>query len=61
MEHITVKQAALSLGVSEPRIRQLCTEGRLMAAKFGRQWILDPSVIDNFVRVKAGRPRKVAE
>ena len=35
---MTVREAALALGVTPQRVRMLCKEGRLSARKFGPLW-----------------------
>jgi excisionase family DNA binding protein len=55
--HLTTRQAAEVLGISETRIRQLCQEGR-MGKRVGRDWVITPEEIEaNRVR-KPGRPAK---
>jgi excisionase family DNA binding protein len=54
---MTTKQAAKKLRVSEIRLRQLLTEGRIVgASKFGRDWAIpDHPVIDPPLKVKHRR------
>ena len=58
MEKMTVEQAAKKLGVSTARIGQYIANGALPASKFGRQWVIDPKVLDSFTRRPRGRPPK---
>lgn len=58
MDSLSVSEAAERLGVNERRVRQLIGLGRLSAYKVGRQWIVDPTAVDQMRRVdrRAGRP-----
>lgn len=40
---LTTRQAAERLGVSDSRIRQLILEGKLVAVKAGRDWLIKTS------------------
>lgn len=42
---LTVGQAALELHVTPQRVRQLCAAGRLVAAKHGRDWAIEPASV----------------
>lgn len=43
---ISVKDAALQLGVSPQRIRTLCREGQIISEKIGGTWIVDQKSLD---------------
>jgi len=50
--NLTVPQAAVVLGISKPRVRQLLKTGRIPGAeKFGRDWIIPEAGLDA-VRVR---------
>lgn len=55
--HLTTKQAAKSLGVSAPRVRQLILAGRLPAVKFGRDLMILKSDLKRVMVRKPGRPK----
>jgi excisionase family DNA binding protein len=60
---LTTGEAAGILGVSDKRIRQFITSGRIKARKTGRDWLVD---VDDFERFRAvdrpqGRPPKKPE
>ena len=53
MDYITVREAAEKWGVSERRINQYCTEGRIPGAeRFGGSWAIPADA------EKPGDPRK---
>ncbi|MET0466893.1 MAG: helix-turn-helix domain-containing protein [Chitinophagaceae bacterium] len=59
MNLLTTQQAAERLGISQPRIYQLISEGRLPAQKIGRDYVInedDLKLVE--VRPKVGRPPK---
>lgn len=59
--YLTTGQAAVYLGVSPSRIRQLILEGRLKSQKLGRDHIISESDISYFAKhgkKKRGRPPK---
>lgn len=57
MKLLTTQQAADKLGISQPRIYQLISEGRLPAQKIGRDYVIneaDLKLVED--RPKVGRP-----
>jgi len=56
---ITVKEAALRLGVTAHRVRQLIKARRLLAYKHGRDWVIEPSDLAA-VHVRKYSRRKVS-
>ena len=46
--HITIKEAAKILSISEQRVRTLCRTGALKANKFGRSWMLDEAAVKHY-------------
>jgi excisionase family DNA binding protein len=52
----TTNEAAEKLGISPGRVRFYIREERLPAFRFGRDWQIDPTVLDNFKRHATGRP-----
>ena len=58
----TTKEAAEYLGVSMARIRQLIGEGRLVAQRNGKSWLVDRESLDRFAATASvGRPRGSTE
>ena len=59
-QFITLKEAAEKWGISERRIRILCTEGRIVGAtKMGPLWVIPAdSVKPDDKRVKSGKYAK---
>jgi excisionase family DNA binding protein len=59
---VTTAKAAIILGVSDARVRQLIKEKKLIKVeKEGRDWLLDQAEIKAFVkqpRGKRGAPRR---
>ena len=59
MNLLSTKEAAIKLGVSVRRIRQLIDESRLPAQKVGRDYAIEEkSLKDVQIYGKPGRPRK---
>jgi len=58
MNLMTVEEVAERLGVSTVRVYQYINLGLLEATKFGRQWAIDPDVLEAFERPRRGRPPK---
>lgn len=56
---LTVRQVAERLEISPSRVRKLIRDGRLPATKHGRDWAIEQSSLDSFIKVprRAGRPR----
>lgn len=58
MKLITTAEAAKNLNISRPRIYQLINEGKLVAEKYGRDFLIRESDLRNVkVYGKPGRPR----
>ena len=59
--YITLKEAAEKWGISERRIRILCTDGRIEGAtKMGPMWVIPAdSVKPDDKRVKSGKYKKI--
>jgi excisionase family DNA binding protein len=55
---LTTKQAAERLGLSIPRIHQLINEGRLLAEKVGRDYVIREEDLKLVGDRKVGRPPK---
>jgi len=53
---LTTKEAAESLGVNRSRVRQFILEGRLLAQKVGRDWIIKEEDLESARDRKPGRP-----
>lgn len=60
MNLLTTQQAAERLGISQPRIYQLISEGRLPAQKIGRDYLIDEKDLKLVENRKVGRPPKKA-
>lgn len=59
MKLYSTKEAAEKLGVSERRVRQLISEGKLQAHKLGRDFAIEESALESVKTYgKAGRPAK---
>jgi excisionase family DNA binding protein len=58
MKLINTAEAAVSLGVSERRVRQLITEEKLKAQKVGRDYAIQEGDLKLVVARKPGRPPK---
>ena len=59
--YITLKEAAEKWGISERRIRILCTDGRIEGAtKMGPMWVIPAdSFKPDDKRVKSGKYKKI--
>ena len=59
---LTVKQAAVMLGITDVRVRKLISDGILPAEKFGNTWSLSEQAVTDRIAAKPhnGRPRKDA-
>ena len=55
---LTTKEAAERLGVTAIRVRQLISEGRLPAEKFGRDYMIKQEDLRLVEDRKPGRPSK---
>ena len=60
-QYITLKEAAEKWGISERRIRILCTDGRIEGTtKMGPMWVIPAdSVKPDDKRVKSGKYKKI--
>ena len=60
-QYITFKEAAEKWGISERRIRILCTDGRIEGAtKMGPMWVIPAdSIKPDDKRVKSGKYKKI--
>ena len=47
---LNTKRAAKILKVDQSRIRQLCIEGKIEADKIGRDWIIKPEAIEDYIK-----------
>jgi excisionase family DNA binding protein len=60
MKLISTKDAAEKLGISPIRVRQLIQEGKIEAARVGRDYVINESDLANIKTYgKAGRPKKI--
>ena len=50
--YLTIKEAAEALGYFPPYVARLIREGKIKAAKRGRQYFIAPEEINRFVGVK---------
>ena len=50
MKFVTTPQAADRLGVTEQRVRQFISEGRLPATKMGNTWVIVSTELTKFAR-----------
>ncbi len=57
-ELLDTKQAGKRLGISPLRVRQLISNGRLPATKFGRDWMIKEKDLVKVQDRKPGRPKK---
>jgi excisionase family DNA binding protein len=58
MDYISTQDAAHRLGISPRRVLALITQGRLPAAKLGRDWMIDPKDLEKVRDRPTGRPPK---
>ena len=59
MGFLTTKEVAEKLNISRPRVYQLIEEKKLIAEKFGRDYLVKESSLKNVeIHGKAGRPKK---
>jgi excisionase family DNA binding protein len=60
--HYNTEQASDILHISARMVRQHCKEGRITAEKVGRDYVIAPSDLEAFQRVRRspaeGRPKK---
>ena len=55
---LTVEDVARELGVTRSRIHQLIIGKRLIGIMRAGAWFFKPESVENFQRLKRGRPRK---
>jgi len=59
---LTTREAAAALGITPRRCRQLIEQGKLPAARLGRDWLIEAGTLTGFqLPAKGwvkGRPRK---
>lgn len=56
---LSVKEAALELGVNRQRVQQLIEAERLPAQKVGAYYVIRESDLDQVRERKTGRPKKM--
>jgi excisionase family DNA binding protein len=62
MGYLTTEQVAEKLKISRPRVYQLIAEKKLVAQKFGRDYLIkENSLKDVKIHGKAGRPIKTGK
>ena len=61
MDHLTTQQAGEFLGVSAQRVLALIREGRLPAAKVGRDWLIARRDLEKFEKRPQGNFKLNAE
>jgi excisionase family DNA binding protein len=57
-ELLTTQQAAVELGITDSRVRQLIIDGKLPAQRFGRSHMIRRDDLKDVVVGNRGRPRK---
>jgi site-specific DNA-methyltransferase (adenine-specific) len=60
-ELYTTEEAAKFLGVTPARIRQFIMENRLVSVKYGRDHLIQKTILETFAKngkLKRGRPKK---
>jgi DNA (cytosine-5)-methyltransferase 1 len=55
-DSLSVKEASISLGVSEQRVRTLLRSGALPGKQVGKSWIVDPADVEAFKKNGAAAP-----
>lgn len=61
MKLLTTAEAAIVLKITPVRVRQLIQNGQLQVKKLGRDYLIEQSVLEQFIligRRKGGRPAK---
>ncbi len=58
---LTTAQAAGRLGLTVRAIQKMIEAGRLEARKVGRDYLIDPSALENIPRQAPGRPPKAGK
>jgi excisionase family DNA binding protein len=61
MKFISTKEAARIIGVSQRRVQQFVTQGRLQAHKVAGVWLVNQDDLDKVKNRKNGRPKKEAD
>lgn len=54
--NITTDQAAERLGVSRSLVIRLCRQGRIVASKVGRDWLIDERDLKHYKPRPVGKP-----
>jgi excisionase family DNA binding protein len=60
-ELLSTAEAAERLGLSVRAIQKMIEGGRLPARKVGRDYVIDPSALENIPKQAAGRPAKASK
>jgi excisionase family DNA binding protein len=60
MPALSVADAAVALGVSDRRVRQLLASGELFGRQLGRAWVIDSAAIERLRPKRVGRPWSAA-
>lgn len=55
--HLTTREAARRLGLTDRRVREFIRTGRLPAAKHGASWLIDEADLELVKDRRPGRPR----
>jgi excisionase family DNA binding protein len=59
-DYMTTQEVAAVWGVTQSAVLKLIQRGQLEADKFGRDYMIKKSVVEEFKRKGAGRPKKTA-
>lgn len=54
---LTADEAAQMMGTNDSRVRQLIAEGRLVAVKKGKEWIIAKPSVERYLTTKSRRGR----
>lgn len=55
-DYIGTLDASIKAGVSQGFIRRLVREGRIEGKKIGRDWILKPESLEDYLKSSKGKP-----
>ncbi|MDD4950941.1 MAG: helix-turn-helix domain-containing protein [Desulfovibrionaceae bacterium] len=58
MKLLSTAEFAARIGVTAGRVRRLILDGRLLAKKIGRDWVISEKEIERIRGRKPGRPRR---
>lgn len=58
MSLLTTTDVAAHLHTSRKQVTILCAKGDLRASKSGRQWLIDPEDVEDYLERKQNRPRR---